>query len=498
MTKRYFGHFEYLKGLLTIDRTLTCTNINLFKHPVFKQEENKAKIITHIFGFKVHTIKLRHFTSIPTKEIFYQQFCADESFCRLDLIVNLLAIENEQGLNDFGWDIYTKMQSILYGKEQAELQKSELKTLIAGGKNALTLPESPLVITTDLKIVDNIRQLALSLFHKEKNIAVEVLKKTNKKRHPISVDRLFFIYQNFSISEIEAIDNCFSRLKEYIGPYRITGFLWPPAIKLFDEITNRISEFYKVVSYKDILFDESSFYTFVKALYRCDDIADWKIDKKNEFMHDFFPKKIRVLTLEVAHPYFRFKNDKLRFTVLDHIVRLKGAFRNNYKDKIENYQVDIILHSADNTNESEFMGDIVNSEFKMVEMLREISEPGVFTIGIQSTDQECLQKFPFCKDMAIICKKELFSDISLKIKYFLEKNLQGLYTFTFESEENKCTYHIRYKNNIVYKFSIQTSLKNIDNQSLENSFSSPEKWNGINVPTMKDDDIYKKVLFHQG
>lgn len=494
--KKYFGHFEYLKGLLVIDRTISCTNITFCKKHIFKQEEVKHKIITHIFGHRVHTIKIRRFAVIPTKEIFYQHFNIDGAFHRLDLIVCLLAIENEKGLNDFGWNLYTKMFTILYGAKRAEIEKNNFKELIKRGMDELTLPYEQLLINREIKIIGNIHHLALALFHKQKNVVVEIVKEKKKQRS--NIDKLFFIFNDFSLDEIKKIEDSFEKVKKWIGPYLLKAFLWPPAIKFFDEITNRLSEFYKVVDYRDVLFDELSFATFVKALYRCDDIADWKIDKKNEFMQPFFPKKVRFLTLESNRPFFRFKNDKLRYTVLDHIVRLKAAFRNGYKDKIENYQVDIIIHSADNTNESEFMGDMINSDFNLNQMLQEISQKGVMTVGIQSNSEvsEDLRTFPFCKDIAIICKKELFAETTSKIKNFLEKNLQNLFSFTFEStEENKCIFHIRYRNNIVFKFCVQISISNIDEQSLEKGFSKAIKWNNISVPTKNDDDIYKKALF---
>ena len=70
--KKDFGHFEYLKGLLTIDRTIDSTNISLCKLPLFKQEERKTKIVSHFLGIHVHSIKLRNFIKLPVKEVFFQ------------------------------------------------------------------------------------------------------------------------------------------------------------------------------------------------------------------------------------------------------------------------------------------------------------------------------------------------------------------------------------------------------------------------------------------
>lgn len=465
--KKYFGHFEYLKGLLTIDRTLSCTNISFCKIPLFRQEERKTKIISHFLGIHVHSIEFRNFIKLPVKEIFFQNLNADETFSRLDIIVHLLAIENELGINDFGWDFYTKMQTNICGKEQAEIEKNNFKEFINLYLNNRSLQTEPLVINKDLKITHNAQQLAFSIFNKEKDIIVEVKKDAENQNN---FDRLFFIASGFSIPELKRIEDRLTKAKEDIGTCQFDAFLWPPVLSFFDEITDKMSLFYKVKNYKDILFDEHAFSIFIKSIYHFDEIADWKINKKIEYLKPFFPKKVRCLTLEASHPVFSFKNKKNKFSFLRNIVKMKNAIRNVYRTKIENYHFDIITHSADNTTQSDYMNDIIHSDFDLFKLLSYISKTDVLVNGIKNIqDIEDIKNFPFCKDICIFCKKENSLEVLSKIKEFFENNLNQKYNYKIvNNEDNAFSVSLFVKDNLIYKFSVNTVTENFNE-----SFSDP-------------------------
>ena len=112
--------------------------------------------------------------------------------------------------------------------------------------------------------------------------------------------------------------------------------LWPPVEKWFDEITSIIAEQHKVLESKDLTFDNDyDFETFIKGVYKCDDIADRKVQKKIYYMREY-DKKIRNLCIEVKEPNFR-KKQKTGNDLSTTMEKLKKRIRNSYKNQITNY-----------------------------------------------------------------------------------------------------------------------------------------------------------------
>ena len=120
--------------------------------------------------------------------------------------------------------------------------------------------------------------------------------------------------------------------------------LWPPVSKYFDEIEKFIKQKHTVylsTDYKDI----TEFNTYIKALYKIDDIKDWKVNLKIKGM-SAYTKDIRVIKIEIPEPKFRKKeNGQL---ISEEVETLKKQIRESYKEKIDNYFHDIIIHIGDN------------------------------------------------------------------------------------------------------------------------------------------------------
>ncbi len=72
--------------------------------------------------------KAKHI-NINVCDLFFQQNHND-GFERLDIIVRYLAIENYFGLNDFGFEMYNKMQEKRMGREHAKISADIFRKLI--------------------------------------------------------------------------------------------------------------------------------------------------------------------------------------------------------------------------------------------------------------------------------------------------------------------------------------------------------------------------------
>ena len=111
--------------------------------------------------------------------------------------------------------------------------------------------------------------------------------------------------------------------------------------RFYIQLLHLLFEHQGILDYKDI----PQFTAYIKALYKIDDIKDWKVDLKIQGMSTY-PKDIRVIKIEIPEPEFRQKaNNQL---ISKAVERLKQEIRLKYKSKVDNYFHDIIVHIGDN------------------------------------------------------------------------------------------------------------------------------------------------------
>ena len=98
-------------------------------------------------------------------------------FNRYDIIVRYLAIENYFGKNDYGFELYEKMQEQRIGKVDNFSWEHKLKKLIKNTeKNGFYL-KKPIIIDSNYQLVDGSHRFAFSLYFEKKEIPVRILYK---------------------------------------------------------------------------------------------------------------------------------------------------------------------------------------------------------------------------------------------------------------------------------------------------------------------------------
>ena len=285
----------------------------------------------HIDGFQM----------IPTASLLAKQV-VNHSFNRYDIVVRSMAIDSFLNAKKEGVNLYEKMQKKRGGSAYKNPLKVFQELIKSFNSNGLDI-NYPLLVNNDMHIVDGAHRLACALYFNEPFIAIKINKKLDFSNYGLN----WFKKNNFSSEEL----NLIIQKKKQIFITNHLYFeiiLWPPVSQYFNEIEKYIKDKYTVYSSKDYK-GISEFNTFIKALYKIDDIKDWKVDLKIKGM-SAYPKDIRVIKIEIPEPKFRKKENGQ--IISEKVETLKNQIRESYKQKLDNYFHDIIIHIGDNYSHS--------------------------------------------------------------------------------------------------------------------------------------------------
>lgn len=423
------------------------------------------KVYTLIFCDPYHRIKNRYQKRKKTqilhhvydaRELFYQENDIT-GFNRYDMIVRLLAIENYYGKNDFGWDLYRKQQST---RKAEDWQNAEprFRALIKSYKENGYDESSEIRIGADLRLWDGSHRMALAMYHKHYSISCQVMPSSR----PIYYGINWYHENGFTLEEIGKIHNRYLRLKEDIRvPFICT--LWAPVSPYYDDITDRLKRICDVESYKDYTFDEFTYAQMARKIYAVDDIEQWKIEKKIEYMHQNVLDgkwKMRVVKLRLDSPRFR-RKDSTQNTLSQECENIKRIIRNCYKDRLPNYFHDIICHIGDNFYQNEFIDKLFQYHELDIEAVLKNIKP--FQYVLTKTDVPYMpsdfpKNYPLGKDMDLVCIKSDFSGVCNAIINSLQ-DMQLPYTIR---EVGKSEYHklirVELEEYLIYQFDITSEL----------------------------------------
>jgi hypothetical protein len=128
------------------------------------------------------------------------------------------------------------------------------------------------------------------------------------------------------------------------------GILWPPAQEYFDEILYALEGYAIIQNYYD--FDMSNHAEeFIRSVYGTDDTEPWIIRDKIKRIQDENEKKCRIVHFIYEEPDFRIK--RYGHTISRYGVQTKQKIREAFKDKIDRYVYDVVIHTTDNFTQTE-------------------------------------------------------------------------------------------------------------------------------------------------
>lgn len=393
-----------------------------------------------------------------TQEIFLTQN-SDKEFLRWDVIVRYLAIEQFYGKNDFGFELYKKMQSkrihVQYGDESLKKFINLLKSIEKNGYD----DTSCIVLNESLQLVDGSHRLALSLYHEIENIPVEINKHANISYY----GEKWFLENTFTDEEVQLIRQ---KLDELIARKKLvfTALLWSPTEKYFDSISSDIGRAFKIRKNEILEFNNINHEAFVKAVYKTDDIADWKVEKKLEYMKLNVPdkemNKIQYIEFYVDTPAFRLKSMNSK-TISTKIEQLKQGIRQKYMIHMDNYFHDIIIHIGDNEEQNKEIKNLIDGiqnlrleqYFKQIEHLE-------YILTKYETDympKKFPESFPLGKDLDIYCKVEHFEELK-KITSDFCNSLNKTFRVKEVIQETGIRYRIEFMQQLILQFDLNSQI----------------------------------------
>lgn len=425
------------------------------------------------------------------EEIFLHQN-KKNGYSRWDIVVRYLAVENYYEKNDFGFDLYRKMQEKRIKPEYVEASVDKFKELIKSYEEKGYDKNSEIVLDSNLNLVDGSHRMALALYHGQKNISCKVY------NEPFSIDygMEWFLEHDFSINEIDLIKKrCDELMKEHMRGLSL--ILWPPVAPFFDEIIEKLSLLYDIRDIKDYDFPEVIFERAVKGIYHIDDIEEWKIDKKLEYMKKY-PPKVRMAYIYSEIPEFRRKKINKK-TLSGQGEKIKKVIRNCYKNKIEDYFYDIIIHTADNYEQSEYISDIFNAEIPMKQYLETIKDMEWMLI---KTETEYMpdnfpDEIPFSKDADIISSESDYNKIIKVTKEFFETYIDKKYEIRLIENENKFRIRIEKKGFLIYQIDISKKVDGLKPDFVSGSLARRKLRNGYYVSDDCDEVYYRMNEYHK-
>jgi len=104
------------------------------------------------------------YATVNIRDLFLCQFSNESIFNRFDIIVRYLAIENYYGKNDFGFKMYSKMQSKRLNNENSECE-SNFRELIKSYEENGYMVDSYIECDNEFKLFDGSHRLSLNIYH---------------------------------------------------------------------------------------------------------------------------------------------------------------------------------------------------------------------------------------------------------------------------------------------------------------------------------------------
>ncbi len=303
-------------------------------------------------------------------DVFLLQEMKENGFNRFDIIVRLLAIENYYEKNVYGFNLYDLMQKerfkqkpyICEAQEKNSCKKFQRLIRSVESKGYMN-NENPLILNDCNHLINGSHRLALCFFHN-----IDLVKCAYSHKDDVYHDHIKY--------DLSWFEKCFNKEECLIIKQRMLelirerGFLtysiiWPCAYSLIDKIENILLQFFDIVSYYDLNFDnERNLKKFVKLVYSNDPYRAERVnDKLVNFNYNEENKCIRMYQLKYYTQDELIKNviyegKDMRFNTIEYLQNTKHTIRSAIKEIMKEYVFDNAFHCGQTISENIFLQQI--------------------------------------------------------------------------------------------------------------------------------------------
>lgn len=438
--------------------------------------------------FPIPTPPTRHHI-YDARELFFHENMVD-GFNRYDMIVRLLAVENYYNKNNFGFDLYRKMQEARHvpGWEGAV---DRFYALIKSYEDNGYDSKSEIILDKNLHLWDGSHRLALAFYHKCYPVSCSIEPIT----HDVYYGIAWFVEHSFSVEEIKKIQERYQSLKNEIAvPFICT--LWAPVADYFDEIVDKLQLLCPVISYADYEYDEFGYAQIVRKVYAVDDIEKWKIEKKLEYMRLNAPNgrwKVRVVKLDLEFPDFRQKASNYN-TLSRTCEGFKRVIRNAYKDKVPNYFYDIICHIGDNFYQNDFIDKLF--EYKRLDVSKIVDAIQSYEYVLTKMDVPYIPKdfpmsYPLGKDMDVVCLKNDYDKLVSEITDTVWQMQLPYEVNVIVKSSCRTLVRIELQKQLIYQIDISYQLDELNDEFTQEMIEKRQKQSGYYIPAIEHELIIR-------
>lgn len=455
--------------------------------PEVEKIAQQLKIEHYVDG---RALYLQSHVCISVKELFMQQN-KHGGFNRYDIVVRYLAVENYYKKNECGFELYKKMQAKRVDDSYVPEAIEKFNKLIDSWENEGYKKESEIDCDKDLRLVDGSHRMALCLYFNVEKISCKVRSCVEDIDYGID----WFIENDFSVDEISIIQKKYNELmKKCFMP--ISCILWPPVYEYFDEITEKLKLMYEVKRISDYSFEKETFERAVKGIYHIDDIEDWKIDKKIQYMSQYKEKTIRILELMLPVPQFRLKEMNNKTLSAEGEI-IKKIFRNCYKGKVEEYFHDIIMHTGDNYEQSEYITNLFQKVFSLRGYFEQLKQYKWVLIksDVEYMPEDFPDSYPFSKDVDIVCLKEDYDSLVKDTIQYCQEVCPKRCKVNVIKEKGRTRVRIEQMGFLIFLFDVFKGNRELKDDFLKDTIGNRVENNGFYIPTMENELIFRALEY---
>ena len=137
---------------------------------------------------------------IDIRELLARQYIAGE-FNRFDIIVRLLAAENYYQLNEYGFELYKKMQEARVRAGYSEISVNRYKALIRSFEQRGYDSRSEIIVDSNLGLINGAHRVALAIYYKIPNVKLRIENGTKDIRFGMEWFQQYFCSEECKILE---------------------------------------------------------------------------------------------------------------------------------------------------------------------------------------------------------------------------------------------------------------------------------------------------------